>query len=99
MDNVIQVYSAREKYRINRRKRFTGHLVAGYACQPACSPDGQFVVSGDADGRLSVWDFTTTRMAARLKAHDKVLMDVQWLPQETSKLVTCSWDGSIKLWD
>ena len=33
------------------------------------------------------------------KAHDKVVIDCQWHPHETSKVVTASWDGTIKYWD
>ena len=99
MDNVLSVYSARDKFRLNRKKRFVGHMVAGYACQPCFSPDSQFLASGDGDGKLNVWDWKTGKMVSRIKAHDKVTICTQWHPQEPSKMVTCSWDGNIKIWD
>jgi pre-mRNA-processing factor 17 len=34
-----------------------------------------------------------------MKAHDKVVIDCQWHPHETSKVATASWDGTIKYWD
>ena len=58
-----------------------------------------FVLSGDADGKLTLWEWKTTRIFTRFKAHDKVCIGCQWLPHETSKVVTCGWDGFIKLWD
>lgn len=33
MDNQIVTYSALDKFRINRKKVFTGHTNSGYACQ------------------------------------------------------------------
>ncbi|RUS23283.1 hypothetical protein BC937DRAFT_89276 [Endogone sp. FLAS-F59071] len=32
-------------------------------------------------------------------AHDGVVIDCEWNPHETSKVATCSWDGTIKYWD
>ena len=36
MDNTIMIYES-ARYRLNRKKRFTGHVCSGYACQPAFS--------------------------------------------------------------
>ena len=36
---------------------------------------------------------------SKLKCHDGVAICVRWLPHETSKVVTCGWDGLVKLWD
>eukprot|EP00731_Ephydatia_muelleri_P032029 Em0023g536a len=99
MDNQIKVYGVHNNFRLNRKKTFRGHIVAGYACQTDFSPDGSFVLSGDADGKLTLWEWKTTRIFTRFKAHDKVCIGCQWLPHETSKVVTCGWDGFIKLWD
>ncbi|KAJ1969818.1 hypothetical protein IWQ62_000372 [Dispira parvispora] len=99
LDNQILIYSAGEKLRINNKKRFTGHLVAGYACQPNFSADGRFVMSGDADGRLWFWDWKTCKPLEKFQAHDDVVIGCQWHPHETSKVATCSWDGKIKYWD
>ncbi|RKP06909.1 WD40-repeat-containing domain protein [Thamnocephalis sphaerospora] len=99
LDNQILVYGARDRFRMNRKKRFTGHLIAGYACQPAFSADGRFLMSGDSEGRLWIWDWKTCRMLKKIKAHDNVLFDCAWHPHETSKVATASWDGTIKYWD
>lgn len=40
-DNQIVVYSAQNKFKINKKKKFVGHTTAGYACQLDFSPDGQ----------------------------------------------------------
>ncbi|KIJ38951.1 hypothetical protein M422DRAFT_231020 [Sphaerobolus stellatus SS14] len=98
LDNQILVYST-DNFRQNRKKRFAGHSVAGYACQVGFSPDGKWISSGDSSGNVVFWDWKTGRIKSRLKAHDKVVIAHEWLPHETSKVVTASWDGLIKLWD
>lgn len=65
----------------------------------ALSPRASYVVSGDADGKLNIWDWKTTKLYHRIKAHDKVCISALWHPHETSKVITCGWDGQIKLWD
>ena len=33
LDNQILVYAAKDRFRLNSKKRFAGHLNSGYACQ------------------------------------------------------------------
>ncbi|KAI0067965.1 pre-mRNA splicing factor [Artomyces pyxidatus] len=98
LDNQILIYST-DNFRQNRKKRFAGHSVAGYACQVGFSPDGKWISSGDGEGNVVFWDWKTGRIKSRLHAHSKVVIAHEWLPHETSKVVTASWDGLIKLWD
>ena len=76
-----------------------GHVVAGYACQPGVSPDGNYVMSGDTDGKLWFWDWKSTKVHRKIQCHDKVLIQALWHPFEPSTVATCSWDGTIKFWD
>ncbi|XP_047124360.1 pre-mRNA-processing factor 17 [Hydra vulgaris] len=99
MDNQILIYSVLGRFRQNRKKIFKGHMNAGYACQVNFSPDMSYLVSGDADGKLNIWDWKTTKLYSKFKAHDQVCIGCEWLPHETSKIATCGWDGLIKLWD
>jgi pre-mRNA-processing factor 17 len=62
MDNQIMVYSTTDKFRQHKKKSFSGHLVAGYACQVGFSPDGRYVYSGDSNGNLWIWDWKSTKM-------------------------------------
>uniref|UniRef100_A0A8C7AFW8 Pre-mRNA-processing factor 17 n=1 Tax=Neovison vison TaxID=452646 RepID=A0A8C7AFW8_NEOVI len=87
------------RFRLNKKKIFKGHMVAGYACQVDFSPDMSYVISGDGNGKLNIWDWKTTKLYSRFKAHDKVCIGAVWHPHETSKVITCGWDGLIKLWD
>lgn len=101
MDNKIVIYDSKGNFKLNRKKTFTGHMNAGYACGLHFSPDGQFLASGDAEGRLWFWNWKTCKNYRTLKVHDEKqpTIDVAWHPIEPSKVATCSWDGTIKLWD
>ncbi|KAJ2236733.1 hypothetical protein H4R99_002365 [Coemansia sp. RSA 1722] len=99
MDNRIVVYNADGRIKAHRRKEFTGHLTAGFACQPSFSPDGRFLTSGDSEGQVWCWDWQSARVVKKWKAHEKVTICTAWHPKETSRVATCSWDGTIKYWD
>eukprot|EP00322_Chrysochromulina_rotalis_P027344 CAMPEP_0115870836 /NCGR_PEP_ID=MMETSP0287-20121206/22544_1 /TAXON_ID=412157 /ORGANISM="Chrysochromulina rotalis, Strain UIO044" /LENGTH=571 /DNA_ID=CAMNT_0003325595 /DNA_START=8 /DNA_END=1723 /DNA_ORIENTATION=- len=99
LDNQITTYSASDRFKLNRKKTFKGHVVAGYACQPGVSPDGNYVMSGDTDGKLWIWDWKSCKVHRKLACHDKVLIQALWHPIEPSCIATCSWDGTIKFWD
>lgn len=99
MDNKITVFSALNRFKLNRKKTFTGHMVAGYACSLDFSPDMSYIISGDADGKVYVWDWKTTKLYSKFKAHDGVCISVLWHPHETSKVVSAGWDNQIKFWD
>lgn len=100
LNNQIDVYAARDKFKLQRKKVFKGHSSAGYACQIGFSPNGQYIMSGDAEGRLVFWDWKSTKMYKKLRAHDRgPCMGAIWHPLEPSKVVSCGWDGLIKYWD
>ena len=73
LDNQITTYTAQDRFKLNRKKCFKGHVIAGYACQPGVSPDGNYVMSGDCDGRLWFWDWKSTKVRDRdrLRARDR----------------------------
>lgn len=99
MDNQIITYSATDRVKLNSKKTFKGHVCAGYACQVSFSPDGKYVMSGEGDGKLFVWDWKNCKILRSLKAHDGVCIGCEWHPLESSKVATCGWDGLIKYWD
>ena len=44
MDNQILIYGAHNRFRLNKKKLFKGHMVAGYACQMDFSPDMRYIM-------------------------------------------------------
>ncbi|CAJ1370681.1 unnamed protein product [Effrenium voratum] len=99
MDNKIIAYEAFGRFKYIARKTFRGHINAGYAITPGWSADGKWVMSGDADGKLWFWDWAKCKNYRVLKAHDGVCSGALWHPLQTSRVVSCGWDGAIKLWD
>ncbi|XP_072981877.1 uncharacterized protein [Typha latifolia] len=98
LDNQILIYSTKERFQLNKKKRFAGHIVAGYACQVNFSPDGRFVLSGDGEGKCWFWDWKSCKVFRTLKCHEGVCIGCEWHPLEQSKVATCGWDGLIKYW-
>lgn len=98
-DNQILVFGATDKFRQNRKKSYRGHHNAGLGIDLDCSPDGQFLASGDDAGYVCFWDWKTCKMYHKIKAGNQAVTCVKWHPQETSKVVTAGLDGDIKYWD
>lgn len=98
-DNQILVYGANDKFRQNRKKSYRGHNNAGLAIDLDCSPDGQFLASGDSGGFVCFWDWKTCKMYHKLKGGNQAVTCVKWHPQETSRIVSAGMDGEIRYWD
>lgn len=99
MDNQIISFNLLAQLKPVKKKTFKGHMVAGYACALEFSPDGTYIMSGDGDGKLFIWDWKSTRLRSRFKAHNGVCFTCAWHPHESSRIATAGWDGLIKLWD
>jgi pre-mRNA-processing factor 17 len=99
LDSNICIFQAGSKFALQRKKKYSGHQVAGYACEMAISPDGQFLVSGDGNGKIFFWEWKRHKMLQTFKAHDKgPAICCVWHPLEPSVMFTCGWDGVIKMW-
>ncbi|KAI1722449.1 WD domain, g-beta repeat domain-containing protein [Ditylenchus destructor] len=99
MDNRIVLFQLiDDKLRFAKKKAFRGHNVAGYSCSVDFSPDMSFLTSGDADGKVFIWDWRTHKIVSTWKAHDNVCISVLWHPHEKSRMISAGWDGTIKMW-
>jgi len=99
LDNSIVCFQVGQKFKMSKKKKFSGHQVAGYACEPAFSPDGRFLMSGDGSGRIFFWDWRMQKSLQKYKAHDSgPAIACVWHPLEPSLAFTCGWDGVIKMW-
>lgn len=60
------------------------------------SHSGEWLLSGDQDGVLKVWQPNFNNVK-RQQVHAEVVRDVAWSPSD-SKFATASDDGSVKIW-
>ncbi|XP_058147629.1 WD repeat-containing protein 25 [Dasypus novemcinctus] len=96
--NYLALFSAVWPYRMSRRRRYEGHKVEGYAVGCECSPDGDLLVTGSADGRALQYSFRTARRACSLPGHAQACVGATFHPVLPSVLATCSWEGDAKIW-
>lgn len=96
--NYLALFSAVWPYRMSRRRRYEGHKVEGYAVGCECSPDGDLLVTGSADGRVLLYCFRTASRARTLHGHTQACVGTTFHPVLPSILATCSWEGDIKIW-
>uniref|UniRef100_A0A8C5K3G1 WD repeat domain 25 n=1 Tax=Jaculus jaculus TaxID=51337 RepID=A0A8C5K3G1_JACJA len=96
--NYLALFSAVWPYRMSRRRRYEGHKVEGYAVGCECSPCGDLLVTGSADGRVLMFSFRTASRACTLQAHTQACLGTTYHPVLPSVLGTCSWGGDIKIW-
>ena len=90
---------ATDRFVRNRKKTFKGHQVSGFACNMDFSPNGKYLVSGDGNGKMFVWDWQSGKYLKKFNAHERgPAMSAVWSPIDPSTVATCGWDGSIKLW-
>nr|XP_020769201.1 WD repeat-containing protein 25 [Odocoileus virginianus texanus]XP_020769202.1 WD repeat-containing protein 25 [Odocoileus virginianus texanus] len=96
--NYLALFSAVWPYRMSRRRRYEGHKVEGYSVGCECSPDGDLLLTGSADGRILVYSFRTASRARTLHGHTQACVGATFHPVLPSALATCSWEGDIKIW-
>ncbi|MEO1401698.1 MAG: NB-ARC domain-containing protein [Cyanobacteria bacterium J06635_1] len=63
----------------------------------ACSPDGQWLASGDTQSEIRLWDLATDTLQAVLKGHQGWVLSVAFSP-DGQWLASGSEDRTIKLW-
>ncbi|XP_044292120.1 WD repeat-containing protein 25 [Varanus komodoensis] len=96
--NYMALFSSLRPYRINKRKRYEGHKVEGFAVGCEFSPDGMLLVTGSSDGKVFFYNYRTARIIHTLSAHSQACVSATFHPVLPSVLATCDWDGVIKIW-
>ncbi|NWX11562.1 WDR25 protein, partial [Aegotheles bennettii] len=96
--NYMALFSAQRPYRINKKKRYEGHKVEGFAVGCEFSPDGTLLVTGSSDGKVFFYNYHTARIIRTLSAHKEACVRTIFHPVLPSLLTTCSWAGEIRIW-
>ena len=69
-----------------------------YITALAFSPTGEHLISGDADGKLSVWSVESWRELEELNRHTKEILTVAFHPNDP-RVITTSHDRTASVWD
>uniref|UniRef100_H3A7P1 WD repeat domain 25 n=1 Tax=Latimeria chalumnae TaxID=7897 RepID=H3A7P1_LATCH len=96
--NYIALFSTQRPYRMNKKKRYEGHKVEGYAVGCEFSPDGTLLATGSSEGNIYFYNYITSRVMRTIPAHCQACVTVTFHPVLPSVLATCDWGGEIKIW-
>lgn len=96
--NYVALFSSQRPYRINKKKRYEGHKVEGFAVGCEFSPDGTLFVTGSSDGKVFFYNYHTSRIVRTLSAHREACVSAVFHPVLPSLLATSDWAGEIKIW-
>ncbi|XP_073205748.1 WD repeat-containing protein 25 isoform X1 [Lepidochelys kempii] len=96
--NYMALFSIQRPYRINKKKRYEGHKVEGFAVGCEFSPDGTLLVTGSSEGKIFFYNYHTARIIHTLSAHNQACVSATFHPVLPSVLATCDWAGDIKIW-
>merc|ERR1739842_193234 len=62
------------------------------------SPQGYHLVTGSEDNTVKVWDVRARQTIYTIPAHTGIITGVKYDTLNGQYLVTCSYDGSVRLW-
>ncbi|KAK1158699.1 WD repeat-containing protein 25-like isoform X1 [Acipenser oxyrinchus oxyrinchus] len=96
--NYMALFSAQRPYRINKKKRYEGHKVEGYAVGCEFSPDGSLLATGSSNGVVHFYNYLTSRVVRTLPAHQQACVCVTFHPVLPAITATCDWSGEISTW-
>ncbi|KAM9354697.1 WD repeat-containing protein 25 isoform 1-T2 [Pholidichthys leucotaenia] len=96
--NYMAVFSSQQPYRMNKRRRFEGHKVEGYAVRCNFSQDGTVLASGSSTGSAHFYDYNKAHPLHTLHAHNQPCLCVSQHPVLPTTVATCDWAGEIKVW-
>ncbi|CAG8446843.1 5265_t:CDS:2 [Ambispora gerdemannii] len=100
--NYIAIFRSESPWRLDKRKRFEGHLVNGHPirCNFSLEPDnGRYLVSGDSNGAIFFYDWSTSKNIKSIEnAHQGPCTDVSWHPVLGGTVASCGWDGRVLVW-
>ncbi|KAL9297904.1 hypothetical protein ACSQ67_023800 [Phaseolus vulgaris] len=91
--NYVAIFTATPPYRLNKYKRYEGHVISGFPIKCNFSLDGKKLASGSSDGSIFLYDYQSSKVVKKIKAHDQACIDVAFHPIIPNVIASCSWDG------
>ncbi|KAG5857499.1 hypothetical protein ANANG_G00020100 [Anguilla anguilla] len=96
--NYIALFSTERPYKMNKKKRYEGHKVEGYAVACEFSADGAVLASGSSGGSLHFYEHQSARALRTFPAHQQACVGVSLHPVLPAVAATCDWSGEIGVW-
>ncbi|XP_027919226.1 WD repeat-containing protein 25 [Vigna unguiculata] len=97
--NYVAIFTSTPPYRLNKYKRYEGHVISGFPIKCSFSLDGKKLASGSSDGSIFLYDYQSSKVVKKIKAHDQACIDVAFHPIIPNVIASCSWDGSILVFE
>ena len=97
--NYIAIFSTSPPFRLNKYKRYESHSVSGFPIKCNFNFDGKKLASGSSDGFAYLYDYQSSKVVKKIKAYDQACIDVVFHPVIHNVIATCSWDGSISIFE
>ncbi|KAF7836794.1 WD repeat-containing protein 25 isoform X1 [Senna tora] len=97
--NYIAMFSSTPPFRLNKYKRYESHGVSGFPIKCNFNLDGKRLASGSSDGCIYLFDYQSSKVIKKIKAYDQACIDVVFHPIIPNAIASCSWDGSISVFE
>merc|ERR1719498_495293 len=85
-----------ETKKVLRRFRAQGDAVT---CTGFATEDKAIAATGSRDGKLRMWDVTSSEIIQAVDAHKDCMKFISPGPHGPQSWITASYDGKMKLWD
>lgn len=93
--NYVVLFSAQKPFKLNKRKRFQGHYVAGFDVGFDLNPEGTVLCSASSEGKVHFYNYTTTRVIHTLALTDSACLAVAWNQVSPTQVAVSDWKGKI----
>ena len=90
----IQLYSTRTRKLVKTITRFDDVAYSG-----ELRPDGRVLVAGDETGAIQAFDVNSRAILKTWKEQKQPVHVTKWNPSETTSLMSCGDDTTVRLWD
>lgn len=95
---VFKITSQSIEPDVNRS--FIGCETQSFPCRPSFSPDGAFLVQGDKDGVVHIWNWkSATQVKTFSTTNNQVISKCQWSPRHPSQIICGCYDNNLYLLD
>lgn len=97
--NYIAIFSSNPPYKLNKYTRYESHGVSGFPIKCSFSLDGQKLVTGSSDGSIYFYDYKSSELIRKVKAHEQACVDIAVHPIIPNVIASCSWNGEVSVFE